>query len=435
MLVGYNATGNYWPGELGVSALNAPSEVYKLDPRAPAIGYDPRFPSDQVVIGRGRLVGMLGTASTSGGTIAQSAPGSDHETVLTLADGYNVAPAGFAPYNMYRAWAEHCPGNRPILERNHMIAVPYVSAINDAYGYLTQGDKITAFNSTNPSYKGCVVKWVKPTLITVCATATTAVLSGTDSRVPAAVVGSYTASSGAVKATAALTANASGSWSVSGIASGDVVLVQYGHGADMIAGEVYGIETNTDVPGFLKWVTANYGAWDLPPMFAPTTSALVTANPEGFLGANAVAIRTADSTATGALEDVKLDPSKPITISVSGLYLENADGTWTTYTGTLAKASFAGADNTQGAYYNINPFTGVIQFFGVASSSTGAALSSANLASITVSYYEDTLRGAPLYGQGIYGITDGLGISGIPAGTPPQFAVAGGIGILRVAIH
>lgn len=434
-LLGYNPTGNVWPGELGVSRLDAPSEVYKLDPTLPVIGIDPKFDSDQVVIGRGRLVGLKGTADTSSG-ISQTPPGSAHETVLTVADGVNVAPVGFAPYNMFKRWEERLPGNRPVFERNHMIAVPYVKAINETYGVLTQGDKITALSCTDPRRKGAIVKWIPKTFVMLAIVgADPAAVLSCPANLPVTALAVFSAAGALSDATTegvVFAANDDGFWTVAATNS-CTVLLEYGQDAGMCAGEVYGIETNSDVPGFLKWVGDGFGAWDMPPMYAPADSELVQATEfASFVGAGAFKLEATD---------VKLDPQKPIDVYAAGdVWLQDVDGTWAAYTtgDLLPKATFSGADQTQGKNYTVNPFTGVVQFFGVSTSDPATSITALDIDDtvlFSINYYRDLIRGNPVYGTGQLGYSDGLGIDGIPAGTPPQFAVDGSIGILRVAIH
>lgn len=187
-----NIAGHVWPGQLECYRIDAPGEQWVVDPTLPVLSYDPRFDSDGVVIGRGRLVGPKATAVAATTGITQSGTTPAHKTVLTVADGVNVAPVGYAPYNIFKEWSEKAKGMQPIAARNHAIAVPYVEAVansgvlsdqaNSAYGALKQGDKVTAYYGcaqlgtiADPRLKGMVVKWVPKKLyvdaVTVAASA------------------------------------------------------------------------------------------------------------------------------------------------------------------------------------------------------------------------------------------------------------------------
>lgn len=218
-----------------------------------------------------------------------------------------------------------------------------------------------------------------------------------------------------------------------------LVVYEYGQGPEMIAGEVYGLETLTDMPGYLKWVTDNFGAWSMPygnltfPQQIDSTKTVAGTAALLSLGDGAYSLNKSASDAAVA---VRIDGSKPIvvTVSASGSVYVNIDGTLTALDAgaVLERADFPTADYTQGKHYTVNPVTGVIQFFGLYTS-TGAALTATDV--FTVSYYkESSFRPTPDYATGQVGLTDGQGGSGV-VGTEPQFDVTGSIGILRVAIH
>jgi hypothetical protein len=160
--------GRKWAPGVRVSGIDSPAEELIVDPNLVPQGSDPRYPnSDFIVIPRGRLVAMRADTSSYEG-----------RAVLTLADGVDPAnkpttgysggnrPVGFTEANIFRKWQEHDQWT-PTIERHGYIEVPYVPTINNAYGTLAAGDRITAYfgsvAATAPGVqdKGKLVKWVE----------------------------------------------------------------------------------------------------------------------------------------------------------------------------------------------------------------------------------------------------------------------------------
>jgi hypothetical protein len=460
-LLGTNKlTGHVWPGQLECYKIEAPGEEWVVDPALPILSYDPRFVSDAIVIGRGKLVGPKSTATATSSGITQSY-GADHKTYLTIADGINVAPVGYAPYNILKDWNSRTNGMAPIMARDHAISVPYLSIAssaetsNSAFGELTQGDKVTAHpgytvsaaTASDPRLKGMIVKWVPETVYTETYTGatsgTTVVLADAPYQCfEPTLLGGYTAAGAYVTPSTATTSwsatagsDGLGRWTAT-FASGILeIIYAYGQKASMIAGEVYGLETLDDLPGYLKWVKDNFGAWSLPLMYPNnSTSTSTTPASSAMLSLGNGAFSFAKDGTSPVY--TRIDASKPITVKLATgcIYAdENNDLQTTSALTTLPAADFEGADYTQGKNYNINPITGTIQFFGVYDSDMGALETD----DFTVTFYAEstaTSRSANVYEpRGLVGLTDGS-LNGV-VGTEPQYNLTGAIGILRVAIH
>lgn len=404
-----------WNPGVKISGMNSPAEEWMVDPNLPPLGTDPRYPTtDQIVIPRGRLIAVRPDTTTYTG-----------RAVLTLANGVTNNPQGYTEVNIFREWQEKIQW-MPSMSRLEFIEVPYVASINNAYGVLAAGTKITAFdgwnvgtNSVAPNDVGKIVKWVPRTLyaVTVAASASVALPMAVYHGMAASVVlawnGSTVVSTGAQSI---VWNNALQQWVANFASPVTTVLYYFGQTEDKVAGEVLRVEPVTSahhLSGWLEWVTDNFLAWEYPPqlMRVPITS--VTGETPTTITAGSVY----------ALGNKPIAPWANIDVIVTGT-LTNPDGTVTVLNNTtMSKADLPFVDYTMGTYYNINPITGYLYFSG-----------NVTVSSVTVNYsYETSYRDGRLFNQGITGLTDGK-YSGVP-GTPANLEVAGVVGSLRCIIY
>jgi hypothetical protein len=453
-LIGVNPTGNKWPGTLEVSRIDAYAGAFKLDPSLPVLGTDPKYFSQKVVIGRGRLVGLKADASVSSTTITTTIA---HQSILTLSDGITVAPLGYATSNMMKDWDSKTNGDMNAINRNQAIAVPYLASINGLYGSLRQGDKVTALSSTDPRKVGAITKYIPYHVgyvngipgASLSLSGSLQINNTVETAFKPVLLAAYTVAGAFISGAAGA---GSGSTSVvytSGIGwavSGSLItsaIVGYGQGPEMIAGEVMEMEGIADMPGYLKWVTSNFGEWSLGEglVYPLVGNSTLTSTASAYYLSTGVVCLEVDS--ANALSPVKMDASKPITItttSAASAYLFNADtGAWddkgVTY--TLPPANFVGADETQGACYMVDPINGVIRLFGIGTTSAGAAYTGAAgaLSPIRVTYYKMPMQEQPEYSPGVYGLTNPDFTSAPYEWTLDPVTGTASVGIMKVAIH
>lgn len=436
-----------WTPQLRISGVNAPAEEWLLDPALPPLGADPKFPNDLVVIPRGRIVAIQpadynattannATLSYNNGAYSENS----YRSVITLADGKNNTPFGYAAFNFFK----HLPvtnQDAPTVAKYELIQLPYVAAVNDAYSStvwgrsakLQRGDKIMPyFGSVTstigaPQDKGKVVKWVPKQLYSDYATGAAtgvvldaATLPGITPRVVYAASGTaiYTGAAPTVAWSAS-----DGAWKATFETAVNHVIYEFGADYSQCIGEVVGLElindgsSNThELDGWLKWVVDNFEAWQYPPILKirPTSSTTET-----FAASDL-------TTNLVTLANHPIHPFRAITITVTGTLTE-LDGTQTSLSGTtLSLANDAVNDFTRGQYYEINPITGQLRFYG------NLSLTAATVAYSYFAPYADGLAG--FYGgQGQVGLTDGT-YSGV-AGTPAELEVPSVAGVMRVAIY
>jgi len=455
-MIGYVSTDKRWATELEISGLDAPAETFKVDSTLTPVGQDPKFPSDFVVIPKGRIVGVAQTDITTGyGLGTNSAITEDSETTLTLAgkyqsNGTQIAPLGFAGYNIFKKATANTAQWRPALFKQRYIRLPYIKALasgqwtNAILGDLSQGDKIAPFcgyaNGTEDyQHIGKVVKWLErrvfaetssapdlvPTLGSAtyrCFTPTQLVaLDGSGLPIPDAdLVDPYWDGT---------------NWAVSGApgTSAHVILYEYGQGPEMIAGEVLSLELLTDdQPGWLKWVLDNYGAWDLPRSQVPAHT--TTRDNSGSDLTEIVAgyeYRVSNYPVAGY---------KPINVYTIGQIRQvDINGTWTTgAAGTynlLPKATWNN-DQTRGVNYALDPITGILRVWGL-TQADGTAIEATD---IRITYFSEDDSYTSVHGRdfaaGQMNLTDGTGGNvGGYAGTPAIFDVTNSLGILKVMIN
>lgn len=406
-----SSEGPWAPGVRLSSAFSVPAEEWEVDPSLPPLGQDPRFPSDQIVIPAGRLIGIVADTISS-----------VERARLTLADGSTVRPIGYAESNFFRKPA-HKMQWMPLLSLGDVIEVPYVSAINGAYGALAGGTPITAFygsvSSTTPApqHVGKIVKWVERRVYSLHQAANpAAVLAAATLPAfrPTIILAMNNGTVVATGASAVPTWNGS-AWAVTfGNAVTDVVY-EYGQGAEMRCGEVIRVEpinSSHKLHGWLEWVTVQYPAEQYADMVKRVP-------------ATAVSNETPDAISSGLyrLQHYPVAAWLPITVKLTGSVV-NPDGSTSTYNGEpLAMANISAVDYTRGVYYTIDALTGMLRLS-----------NNVTVTALAVDYsYETSYRSGQLWGGGIPQLTDGR-YTGVP-GTPANLEVAGSVGSLRCIIR
>jgi hypothetical protein len=391
----------------------SPAEEWMVDPNLIPLGTDPRYPStDQIVIPRGRIVAVRPDTSSYTG-----------RAVITLADGVSNHPQGYSEVNIFRQWQEKeqwmCNMNR-----QDFIELPYVQAINGAYGTLAAGQKITAYygsaTSTNPvpNDKGKVVGWVEKNIYCQNVSTPSNTVNLLSANYPAFTpVIIFAMNTGVVIATgAALSWNATlNCWTATFGDTVGTVVYSFGQGPAQIAGEVIRIEPISSahhLSGWLEWVTDNFLAWEYPPQLLRVPATAVNSEVPLQVGVNWY-----------RLSNVPIAPWITATVTVTGSQV-NPDGSVTALNGTVMSTSdMPMVDYTMGQYYNINSVTGDLYF------SNNIIVNA-----VTVSYsFETSYRDGRLFNPGVIGLTDGT-YSGVP-GTPANLEIAGVIGSLRCIIY
>jgi hypothetical protein len=412
-------SGRVWTPGVKISGMNSPAEEWVVDPALPPLGTDPRYPSsDQIAIPRGRILSVRPDTTSYTG-----------KAVLTIADGVNNKPGGYTETNILRQWEERIQW-MPNMSRQEFIEVPYVAAVNAAYGTLYAGDKITAYygSATSrtvvaPQDKGKIVKWMPKTIYCAHAEAATGSIALSSAAyspfTPTVILAMNAGTVLSSGASVSVSWNATAKYWVANFAGLTVtdVVYSFGQNADQIAGEVIRNEPITaahHLSGWLEWVTDNFLAWEYPPqlMRVPTTD-VTTETP------------TTKDASIGwyRLANAPVAAWKNASVYVTGT-LTNLDGSQTTLTATeLSTSGLPFLDYSMGTYYNINVVTGDLYI------STNISVSS-----VTVSYsYETSYRDGRLWNPGVQQLTDGR-FTGVP-GTPANLELASVVGSLRCIIY
>lgn len=411
-LIGSRVTENRWnPGVVVSEGLMEPFEEYIVDPFLPPLGNDPRFTSNLVVIPAGRLIGLYPDTISS-----------TDRAKLTLADGSSVKPSGFARTTFFQKPPDSMQ-YAPLLSKQCVVEVPYVAAINGAYGTLSGGTPITAYFGSvasrtvkAPNDIGKIVKWIPKTVYHKNQSASTS-CTLSSAVLPAfapVILMAWNAGTVIASGASCIPAWNGSNWVATFGNNVTDVLYTYGQGPEMIAGEVIRVEpisTSHELSGWLKWVTVD--------MSDPMTAMAIKRVPTTAVTNEAP---TAVSTNLYRLANYPVAPWKEITVTVTGTMV-NPDGSTTTLTASkMSLASVPYVDYTRGQYYTIDALNGYLRF-----------TSNVTVTSVTVSYsYETSYRGGVAWGQGIPGLTDGQ-YTGVP-GTPGRLEVSGCIGALRCMI-
>jgi hypothetical protein len=413
-----------------------------LDTSLPTLGQDANnnyLNRDYIVIPHGRIVGLRPRDLTD----------KDRKSILTMANGvdplnaptfakYSSTPFGYAPYHLFKGF-RGLPADAPLGVRHETISMPYTSA-NESYNLSTNGGSRLVVGeyvmpyygskdkqAANAVHTGKMVRYIGRHVIkTVAGTASAQVLL--DAKFPAflpTVLYAYDASGAVYTGTEPTLSyvEASGKWKATFATAVKGVVFEYGASDQQRIGQIMGIEpvgtaggingSTHEQTGWFKWVQTNYGAWEFPLILNRMASTAVTDE----------AVTVTDN--AGTLAYAPVIPFKTVTVKVTGTRYET-DGTETALTDevlTPMDEAFFG-DVIRGTEYSIDILTGAIEFTGNLD---------VDSAKVTYSYEGDFRNGITWDAQGIFGLTDGSGPSGI-TGIQPHLDVVGVYGELRVAI-
>lgn len=417
---------------------------FKVDPALPNLGQELPYPSnDYVVIPRGRIVAAKATSltRTEPETLVTIANGVDPLDAPSFATGVNAGnlPIGYAPFHYMRSMYGR-PADAPTVGNLHSIEVPYTS-INESYNTSSNGGSRlvcgelvmpyfgSAITTTpTPQDKGKIVRYVPKQLFfeNVTASSTIILTYAPFPGIKPKILSAYQNGNNALipSGSASIAYNTTHQkWTATftGVAPASI-LYEYGAPRSQVVGRIIGIEpvstagginaTSHELPGWLKWVTDDFGMWDMPPVLGQNPTTSVTSEEV-----------TIDSANEGVLAYHPVQPFKAVTVVVTGT-LTNPDGTSTTLLATTMSLAddVTFTDYSRGQYYDIDIFTGRIRF-----------AHNVSITKVNVSYsYETDFKDGARFDRGILGLTDGS-LSGI-VGLPPHLDVAGVLGALRVAI-
>lgn len=434
-MIGNTYPGKQWEGALVVSDGIDPNQNFEVDPYLPILGRDPKFPTDEIVIARGRLVGIKRDVTVN----TDITSGKQGVSFITPADGVTIPPLGFANSNMFKRWTSRMTGPMPIISTGKMIQLPYVAALNGYYGSLQPGDAVTALKSIDPRKMGAVVKYLpyRVSEVTGDAGDVTLVSVPYQTLFTPTILAAWDSGGTLVASPTATFESAAWKCKTTGVTR---VLFSFGQYADMIAGSVWGMESINNMPGFLKWVSGESGYLygDLWPSTTNGT-AVSSATPKWAATTGLLAL-TMDST---TIKATKIDASKAITITVTAdVYILQSDGTYSQASEgyTLPQNSGDGADYTMGANYQVNPINGTISFFGLAVDANGTAITGVageSASMFSVSYTAEANQSVVGLGQGIAGLTDGETYhEGTPLWlTKDKITGVASVGMMRVLIR
>lgn len=455
MFGAHQIPGRKWAPQVELSAPNVgqyPVGPFRVDPYLAGIGTDPFDPAGVIALPSGRIVSIGNASSVNGGSNGyRMGSGGTGRTPITLHDGRYLTPAGMSVNQMYKdanANQYMTNSNTVRYRKGFMAGVPFVTAINNAYGTLVAGDKITGyFGSTTSTtiqsnlHKGKPVKWVakraylqNQTAATTC-TLSSAVYPGIQPTIVCAWNAGTVLATGA-SATLAFNGSA---WVATFLNNVTDVLYEWGQTADQIAGEVVRIKSITDMlsdDNFLKWVEfAPNDYLNFPPAMQrmPVTAVGTGTNPVDGTGWETPSTVTANIQYRVA--SYPMSVHHPVLIAIQGA-ITDVNGNSTTYTGSGASAWYvlptASIADMRGyfvgLYHTVNWRTGLIEL-------------SSNITSVTAiralySYISDPRDGAVLWGGGVLGLTDGTNVLNAPRyGTPAHLNVTDSIGELRVVVY
>jgi hypothetical protein len=449
--------GRKWTPQVELSAPNVgqyPPGPYRVDPYLTGLGTDPYDPAGIVAIYSGRFVSVGNASSVNGGSngyrIGVSATG---KTPLTLHDGQYLQPAGMAVNQMYKDanTNQYMTNSNTVRYRKGFLAgVPYVTAVNDAYGTLVAGDEVTGYAGTTTSttplttlHRGKPVKFIprrvyyKNQSAAATATLSAAVYPG----VTPTVVMAWNAGTAVTTGSSATVAwnSGLGAWVATFGQLVTDVLYEWGQDRGQAAGRVERIKSITDMlneDNFLKWV--EYAPSDyanFPP--AMTRMPVVTvgsgSNPADGTGWSTPSTVTAN--VQYRLGNYPVSVHHPVLVAIQGTVVDPS-GTSTTYSGGGASGWLVLPTNGLadmrgyfiGLYHNVNWRTGMIDL--------SASITSVTAIRALYSYISDPRDGAVLWGGGVLGLTDGTLVSSGPKyGTPMHLNIADSLGELRVQVY
>lgn len=428
-----------------------PAEELRVDPYLPGTATDPYDPAGSVAIDAGRFVSVGFCQAVGAGSNTYRAGRTEAGyTPLTLHDGRNLTPIGMSTHKIYRQETSGFMTNAGMLasdvafRRGFVAEVPFVLAVNNAYGALDAGDFTTGYFGSTESetaiswiHRGKPVKWIADRLyVTDGAASTTHNLTAAIYPGIKPVIVFAENAGTAVSVTGATVAwNAGGYW-VATVPTATRVYWTYGQAADQIAGEVMRIQSLTDIlnrDDFSKWVEfAPQDYRNFPPLYRPATQKFNVTEHTNETPSTITAGRAYKT----AYNPISLHHT--LKIEIQGTVVDK-DGVATSYSGatwyTLPGHSNQASDmksQFQGQYHSVNWKTGLIEIAG-----------NITVTAIRVSYYAQTNKrdGAVVWGAGLDNLTDGRyvndpALSGRKkAGIPAHLNFADVVAAMRVIVR
>ena len=394
---------------------------FTVDPTLDGLATDPLDPRVHIAIPMGRFCGF-GYSTGRGASAFRQTITDRGRTVITLADGANIKPAGMATSPIFKQeGGMNIDGFAPVIERGVHVEVPFVLAINGAQGSLLSGDYLTAYSGSlvdaNPGvniHRGKPVRWNarRQFVQSGSASATWTISASTAAGVVPVFTAAFAAGTLLTGLTASFAHNGT-NWilTLTGGSAATTTEIHYswGQDTDQIAGEVERVRSLADLQSsdrFLKWVEYNgvNGGVDLPPTGPALKRYPVTA--------------VTNETPTAVVANYTYRTVNPyisyynsVRVEVRNARITMADGTTASYTtggGTWYTLPTATAPMTaqhhqfMGMYHNLNWRTGDLVI------NSNVQPISGNLeVRVSYSYITNPRDGSLLWGAGLYNLTDG----------------------------
>lgn len=408
-----------------------PAETFELDPSLPNQGTQPHpenIDLDVVKIPRGRIVSHVASRDMATATT---------KPLLTLADGTTRPPIGFTFENVLSPATQGRPEAFPRWRRAGYIEVPYLSALNDAYGGLVEGDYVTAYFGSTSSLtaiafedKGKPVKWIPKNIYTKSIfsspSATVDLNSAYLPGIRPTIIHATNATGGVLTTTTSLIWTGS-VWRATFASAVAYVIYSWGQSEDQRAGQVLRlrqVSSSAEYEGWLRWVEQNYKNNSLPVMSLDYQKEAVGWDADGTFDAG-TADEPAPNNESGAdfwtLSHGKILPHLKIVVRVVTGQLIDLEGNVTDISGTdLTVRTGSYFENyAVGQYYRIDFVKGRLYLSSQITGPGGADLTEGD---IQVAYYysnkyETGLSNVTGFGVGLRGQTDGryTGLPGVPA--------------------
>lgn len=477
MFGAHRVPGRIWTPQVELSPDNVgsvPPGEFRVDQYLSAIGTDPFDMSAVIAIGSGRFVSVGNAASINGGNNGYRLPYTAvGRTPLTLHDGRYLTPAGMAVNQMYKEPGPTSDtlteGGASVTYRNpdafmtrsntvryrkgFLAGVPYVAAVNNAYGTIVSGDRLTGYFGSTTSetqvtnlHRGKPVKWVQNVVYTQTSvsSALVALSAAVYPGIQPTLIMARTNSAIVAASSGTLTWNSVlACWTALFHAAVTEVTYSYGQSADQIAGEVQRIQSITDIlntDNMLRWqeyIPQDYLNYPPAAQRVPVTQVGTGTDPAN--GSNWESATQVTANRQYRTTYYPISVHHPVLVAIQGT-ITDVRGSTSTYSGSTwyVLPTSAIADNRGyfiGQYHTVNWRTGLIEL--------STAISSITAIKTLYAYINDPRDGAVLWGGGVLGLTDGSNLSTFTVngvtdrgyGTPAHLNVTDAIGELRVWVY
>ena len=398
---------------------------FAIDPTLQGLISDPLDPRVHIAIPMGRFCGFGYSTGRGAGQYRQSLT-DQGRTVITVADSQNIKPAGMNMSPIFKQQGDYnVDSYAPVIERGAHVEVPFVLAINNAYGTLLSGDALTAYSGSLTSsvqgtniHKGKPVKWVprRGYIQNGSASATWTLTASTIPGITPIFTAAFAAGVLLTGLTAAIAHNGT-NWilTLSGGSAATTTEIHYNFGQDpdFIAGEVERVRSLADIQAtdrFLRWVEYSgvNGGTDLPPMDPamrrfPVTAVTNETPTTVVAGTN---YRTLNNYIS-YYNDVRVEVRNANIVASDGTVQTYTTGGGTWYTLPTATAPMVARHHQfMGQYFNLNWRTGDLVI-----ESNVQAIAGALEVRVSYSYITNPRDGSLLWGAGLVNLSDGNSIN------------------------